>query len=175
MTEYAIVVAMAENGVIGRDNALPWHLPEDLAHFKSLTMGCPLIMGRLTYESIGRLLPGRSTIILSSNPNWSAPEGAFLVSDLESAVQIAQREAQRMQSPRIVFAGGGKLYEQTLLRADHLYVTEVHTAVEGDAVFPPISRQHWRERARVRHTPKSDGGLAYSFVEYERRSQVANF
>lgn len=125
-----IVAAVARNGVIGRDGDLPWHLPEDLRHFKELTMGGTLVMGRKTYESIGRPLPGRRTVVVTRQPDWSA-EGVETASSLEDALA-------RAGDGDVFVVGGGEIYRQALERADVLEITEVHTEPDGDVFFPEI-------------------------------------
>lgn len=164
--ELAIVVAMAENRVIGAENTLPWHLPEDLKRFKTITMGHPMIMGRLTFESIGRPLPGRITIVVTRNPDWKAPEGVFVATSLDSAIGIAEQEADNLGVNTVMVVGGAKIYEQVLEKCHRLYVTEVHTFVTGDAFFPPVSSTDWKEFTRQRFVSKAADSLSYSFVEY---------
>ncbi len=165
----SIIVAMAENRAIGVDNKLPWHLPQDLKHFKALTMGHPLVMGRLTYESIGRPLPGRKTIVLTRDSRWVGHESLIVAHELDDAVELAQREAKLMGVDEIMIVGGAKIYAQLIDRASNLYVTEVHTAVVGDAFFPEISRDIWTESNRQYFAPETPESLAYSFVEYEKK------
>jgi len=161
VSDVAIIVAVAENGVIGRDNALPWRLPGDLRHFKRITMGKPVIMGRKTWESIGRPLPGRTNIVISRNPAFAA-EGAKVVTSLEEALALAGRIADR--AGEAVVIGGAEIYRAALPQADRLYITEVHAEVEGDARLPAIDWNQWREASREYHAGEPD----YSFVCYER-------
>ena len=163
----AIIVAVAENGVIGRDNDLPWKIPADMAHFKRITMGKPLVMGRKTYESIGRPLPGRSNIVITRNPDFSAP-GIEVVPSLEEAVLRAQSVARADGAEEVIVMGGAEIYRVSLPAADRLYVTEVHAAIEGDA-HQDLDLSAWREISRSYHDagPQSSG-LAYSFVQYGR-------
>ncbi|MBS1184105.1 MAG: dhfrIII [Proteobacteria bacterium] len=137
-----IVVASANNGVIGRDGAMPWHLPTDLKHFKALTLGRPMVMGRKTFEAIGRPLPGRETIVVSRDPSF-APEGVSVLADLEAALEMAAVSAEAKGVPSFVVAGGGVLYAATIYRADRLYVTRVAAAPDGDTCFPPIDPAAW--------------------------------
>lgn len=164
--ELAIVVAMAENRVIGVENTLPWRLPEDLKRFKAITMGHPMIMGRLTFESIGRPLPGRTTIVVTRNSGWKAPGGVLVAHNLDSAISLAEQEADNLGVNTVMVVGGAKVYEQTLAKCHRLYVTEVHTFVTGDAVFPPILSTDWKEFARQRFVSEAADSLNYSFVEY---------
>lgn len=155
----SVVAAVAGNRAIGLDNTLPWHLPEDLKHFRSLTMGHHIIMGRKTFESLGRLLPGRTTVIVSRQPGYKA-EGAVTAGSLRAAVEACGGDEE------IFVIGGAELYREALVLADKLYITEVHADFRGDAFFPEFELAAWRETARERHV--SAGGLAFSFVTYQR-------
>ncbi len=160
-TGISLVVAIAENGVIGRDNGLPWRLPADLQHFKRTTMGKPILMGRKTFESIGRPLPGRRNIVVSRNEQYRA-EGCETVSSIDAALELAANERE------IMIIGGASFYEQLLERADRLYVTRIHASVEGDAYFPQVDWSRWREIERSDHQPDERNEHAYSFVIYAR-------
>lgn len=138
-----IVVALADNNVIGRDGAMPWRLPTDLAHFKRLTLGKPLVMGRKTFQSIGRLLPGRRSLIVSRDPDYR-PEGALVFSDLDAAIAAGKAMAAEAEVDACVIAGGGAIYAAALDRVDRLFLTRVHTAPEGDTLFPIIDPRRWR-------------------------------
>jgi len=155
----SLIVAMAHDRVIGVRNGLPWHLPEDLRHFKALTLGHHLIMGRRTFESIGRPLPGRSTIIVSRNPAYLVP-GCVTVTSLDAALDACGDD------PEVFFAGGADLYAQALPRAARLYLTEIDLAVDGDAHFPAFDRQAWCETSRECHV--SAQGLGYCFLTLDR-------
>lgn len=170
--ELAIVVAMSENRVIGADNALPWHLPEDLKRFKALTMGHPMIMGRLTYDSIGRPLPGRTTIVVTRDKSWPIPEGVLVANSLEEARGKAEREAERLGVNTIMVVGGANIYEQLLPECTRLYVTEVHTSVKGDAVFPELDASVWHESRREKILSQSAAKLYFSIVEYQKGAGV---
>jgi dihydrofolate reductase len=159
----SIIVAMAENRVIGRDNALPWRLPNDLKHFKRLTMGHPIILGRRNYESIGRPLPGRRNIVVTRQRHYAAP-GCIVVHSLDEAWRAAGDD------PEVFVIGGAELYAQALPRAARLYLTRVHAAVAGDTRFPDFDEAGWRELARERHEPDADHAYAYSFITLERRA-----
>lgn len=167
MVRLSVIVAAAENGVIGRDNALPWHLPEDLAYFRRVTMGKPLIMGRRTFESIGRPLPGRTNIVISRNPRFTA-EGIRVVASLDDALQLARDIALADGVDELLVIGGAEIYAQAIPRADRLYLTMVHAVVEGDAFLPPIDWREWREAGRERHRGSGDNPHDYSFLVYER-------
>lgn len=159
MKNLSIIVAIANNRVIGLNNTLPWHLPEDLKRFKALTMGHHIIMGRKTYESLGRLLPGRTTVIVTRNPHYRI-EGAQIAHSLEAALDMASGDAE----PFLI--GGAELYKAGLPLANKLYLTEVHADFVGDAHLSEIEMAEWVETARSTHT--SQNGLAYSYVEYQR-------
>lgn len=137
MTEVAIIVAVASNNVIGKNNALPWHLPEDLKWFKKNTLGKPILMGRKTFESLGRLLPGRTHIVITRNPLFH-PEGALVVSSLESAIELGREVAEKDGVDEIMVIGGGDIYAQALPIADRIYRTLVELEPEGDTFFPDL-------------------------------------
>lgn len=160
MTLLTLIVARARNGVIGRDNTLPWRLPEDLQHFKRTTLGAPIIMGRKTWDSIGRPLPGRRNIVVSRNRNL-ALEGAEVVGSLEDAQRLCVGVEQ------VFLIGGAQLYAEALPSADRLIVTEIDADVEGDAHFPAVDRAKWLERSRETHHSEANG-FDYAFVVYER-------
>ena len=137
-----LVAAVAENGVIGADGAIPWHLPEDFAHFRRTTLGGVLVMGRATYDSIGRPLPGRTTIVLTRDPSWSA-EGVLVAHDLDEALALAGERATT-----VYVAGGAAVYALALPIADEQVLSEVHARPEGDTRYPDFDRAQWRETAR---------------------------
>ena len=157
--EIVLVVARAANGVIGRDGKLPWHLPADLKHFKTVTMGTPMIMGRRTFESLPGLLPGRRHIVLTRDRGWKAA-GAERVGDVEEALQLAA-------APRTSVIGGAEIFRLFGEQATAVELTELHFAPEGDTFLPPFDSARWREVAREDH-PAEDGRPAYSFVRLER-------
>lgn len=159
MARINVIAAMAKNHTIGINNTLPWHLPEDLKHFKTLTMGHHIVMGRKTYESIGRPLPGRTTVIVSRDANYRV-EGCITAPSIDAAIEACGDE------PEVFFVGGANLYGQVLARADRLYLTEIQADYEGDAHFPDFDKTVWREVARDAHV--SAAGLGYHFVTYER-------
>lgn len=156
----SLIAAVARNGAIGKDNALLWRLPEDLKFFKRTTLGCPVIMGRKTWDSIGRPLPGRRNLVVTRNPNWHA-EGAEAFASLDSALAATQG------AQRVFVIGGGELYAQALPLADELVLTEVDAAFEADTFFPSWDPQAFEEISRESHT--SDAGWAYHFVVRRRR------
>jgi dihydrofolate reductase len=161
------VAALAENGVIGRGNALPWRLKSDMQHFRTLTMGKPVVMGRKTYLSIGKPLAGRTTIVVSRDRSFAAP-GIVVAANLESAFAAARGDALRRRADAIVVAGGAEIYAQALALASRLALTYVHKRVEGDAHFPEIEAGVWREVARKEHAAALGDDAAFTFVTYER-------
>ena len=167
MIRLAVIVAAAENGVIGRNNALPWHLPDDLRYFKRRTLGKPIVMGRKTYESIGRPLPGRTNIVITRNPGFVAA-GVKVVSSLDEALRLAGDIAVIDGAEELVVIGGAEIYREAMPQADRLYLTEVHAVIEGDAVLPEIDWAQWREVGRERHAAEDPNPYDYSFVVYER-------
>ncbi|RZK63085.1 MAG: dihydrofolate reductase [Hymenobacter sp.] len=163
----SLIVAAAENGVIGRQGQLPWSLPADLKHFKNLTLGHPIVMGRRTFDSIGRPLPGRTNIVLTGHPGWPAPEGILVAHSLAEALALA---ATQPGGDDICVIGGGEIYRQALPGAAVVHLTEVHTTVpDGDAFFPALSPTEWREETRQRHPADARHAVAYSFVTLRRR------
>lgn len=154
-----LVAAVAANGVIGADGRLPWRLPEDLRHFKSLTLGHPVIMGRRTWESLGRALPGRENIVVTRAPGYAAP-GASVAASLDAALALCAGE------PTVFVIGGGELYAEALAVADGLVLTEIQRDYPGDARFPDYDRSAWRETQRQPQTGAD--GLRFDFVLYER-------
>jgi dihydrofolate reductase len=163
-TALELVVAVAENDVIGRGNQLPWHLPADLRHFKSLTLGKPVLMGRKTYESIGRALPGRTNVVLSRSKDF-APRDCVVVKTLDDA-----RIAAGVQ-PALMVIGGAEIYRQCLPAAGRIHLTLVHARIEdGDTLFAGWRGAEWHETARERHEADDKNPLAYSFITLERTS-----
>lgn len=158
-----LVVAKSDNNVIGHDNQLIWHLPNDLKHFKEITTGHPIIMGRKTFESIGRILPNRTNIIITRNRNYSI-ENAKVAHSLNEALELAKEIDEN-----IFIIGGGKIYEQAIDFADILEVTEVHENFEGDTYFPEIDLNVWKEISRIKHHKDEKNKFDYSFVRYERK------
>ncbi|MFT2009553.1 dihydrofolate reductase [Pontibacter sp. 13R65] len=159
----AIVVAADEQQVIGKDNKLIWHLPADLRHFKTITMGHPILMGRKTYESIGKPLPGRTSIIITTQPDYKA-EGCVVVHSVQEAIDKA-----REIDETICIIGGAEIYRQALSYTDTIYLTRVHHHFEGDTYFPELRESEWKLQATERHEPDEKNKYAYSFTEYHRR------
>jgi dihydrofolate reductase len=156
------VVAMAANGVIGRDGGLPWRLPDDLKRFKAITMGKPILMGRRTFESLGRPLPGRDNLVLTRARDWSAP-GCRVVHSLDEALEAAGEAAE------VMVIGGAEIYALAWPRLERLELTEVHAEVEGDTRLDRFDPAEWREVAREHHPADERHALAFSFVTLERR------
>ncbi len=166
MSLVSLVVAAAANGVIGRDNRMPWHLPEDLAHFKRLTLGHPVVMGRKTYESIvaalGKPLPGRTNIVITRQIGFAAP-GCTVAASLEAALGAARA------ADEVFVIGGAEVYRLALARADRVYLTRIDATFEGDAIFPALDPTEWREVARDEHPPAGGRAFGFAFLRYERR------
>ena len=158
-----LIAAMSQNRVIGRDNDLAWHLPKDLKRFKELTKGHHVLMGRKTYESVGRPLPGRTNIVISRQENYKAP-GCIVVHTLEEAIRKAENDNQ----PYVI--GGGKIYEQALPLADTLELTQIHADVEGDTYFPEVDTNKWQIVAKESHEADDKHEFAYDFLTYQRVS-----
>jgi dihydrofolate reductase len=169
MTEIPLVLvaAVAENGVIGRDGALPWRLPSDLKHFRALTLGHPVVMGRRTFQSIGAPLPGRANIVVSRDPVFAAP-GAVVARSLGQALETATGEALRRGAGAVMIIGGAEIYRMTMPRAARLEITRVHASPAGDAFFPAIDPAQWREEAREDRPAAPGDETAFAFVRYER-------
>jgi dihydrofolate reductase len=159
----SLIAAVARNGAIGKDNALLWHLPGDLPRFKQLTMGSPLIMGRKTYDSIGRPLPGRRNIVISRNPDWSVP-GVEIAHSLDEALALVA------EVPQAFVMGGGQIYAQALPHADELVLTEVDQDVQdADTFFPDWPRADFEETAREVRQVSEPAPLTFAYVNYRRR------
>jgi dihydrofolate reductase len=158
-TSITLVAAVADNGVIGNEGGIPWHIPADFAHFKALTLGHVLVMGRATYESIGRPLPGRTTIVLTRDPGWSA-DGVLVLASLDDALQLAEG-----LDGEVFVAGGAGVYAQALERATHQVLTEVHLSPAGDTRYPAFDRGAWVE---TRREPHLDAETPYELVWLER-------
>ncbi len=161
MTTLSIIVALGRGRVIGRDNQLPWHLPADLQHFKKVTLGKPVIMGRLTYESIGKPLPGRRNIVITRAAGYDAP-GCEVVASPQAALEAVADADEAM------VIGGANLYRQLLPDTDRLYLTFIDADFDGDAWFPEWSADEWRETAREAHLPDERNAYPYAFVVLER-------
>lgn len=160
--EIVLIAALARNRVIGIDNALPWRLKSDLAHFRRVTLGHPVLMGRKTWESLGRPLPGRQNLVLTRDTNYS-PTGAETFTSEEAALSAMQTQ------DRIFVIGGAEIYRLLLTHADRLMLTEVAADVSGDAYFPEFSPEHFVEVSREHHAADADNDHDFDFVEYQRR------
>jgi len=159
-----LIVAAAENGVIGRAGQLPWHLPDDLKRFKALTMGKPMLMGRRTFESIGRALPGRTSLVLTRSRGSAAPPGARLVHSLDEALE----ETRRLGAAELAVIGGAEVFRLALPVARRIELTRVHADVDGDVYFPPLDPRDWREIERSEHPADARHAHATTFSVLER-------
>jgi dihydrofolate reductase len=164
----AMIVAAAENGVIGRDNGLPWRLSDDLRHFKAVTLGKPVIMGRRTFESIGRPLPGRDNLVVTRDPHYAA-EGVTVLGSLDAAIDAGLGMARASGKEEAMLLGGAQLYAQALPRVQRIYLTRVHAQVEGDTFLPELSPQAWREVSRESRAADARNDHPCSFILLERR------
>lgn len=167
MARLSLIVAMASNRVIGRDNAIPWRLPEDLRYFKATTLGHPIIMGRKTWDSIGRPLPGRMNIVVTRNTGFRAA-GATVVGSLDEALAAAGGAEE------VFLIGGAQLFVDALPRAHRIHLTELHRAFEGDTYFPLLPAFRWREVSRERHHAAPPNDFDFDIVIYENSSAVSN-
>ena len=158
----SIISAMASNRAIGIRNTLPWQLPEDLKHFKALTMGHHIVMGRKTYDSIGKPLPGRDTVIVTRNADYAVP-GCLAVNSLDAALTVSHGDAE------VFFVGGAELYRQALPIAHRIYLTEIQRVFDGDAFFPEFDIRQWNETSRDKHRTEGPNGFEYHFVVYDRK------
>jgi dihydrofolate reductase len=161
-TSLSIICAMDQNRLIGKDNALPWHLPADLAFFKQTTLGKPILMGRKTYESIGRPLPGRRNIIITRNRDYQI-DGCDTCQSIDAALELVADQQE------IMLIGGASLYQQSLETAQHLYLTRIHASFEGDAWFPEFNPADWKEIWREDHHPDEKNRYDFSFIKYSRK------
>ena len=157
----SIIVAAAENRVIGHNNNLVWQLSSDLKHFKNITTGHSVIMGRKTFESMGTALPNRRNIVITRNKDYAAP-GCEIVADIDAALQLVEKEEEAF------IIGGGTIYRETWDKADKLYLTRVHTSPVGDIVIPEVDPSQWQETAREAHTADEKNEYDYTFIEYRR-------
>jgi dihydrofolate reductase len=168
LPEIVLVYAVAENGVIGHDNNIPWRLKSDMQRFKALTIGKPIVMGRKTFESFPRRpLPGRTNIVITRNAGYTA-DGAVVAISLDAARAIAMGDALRRSAAEIAIIGGAEIYAQWMPFADRLEVTEVHARPVGDTTLPPVDLTVWEETARVRHPAAGEDSVDFSYVTYCR-------
>lgn len=168
MTVLTLVAAVAENGVIGRGDALPWHISGDLKRFRAITWGKPILMGRRTFESIGKPLPGRTSLVITRDTGFRPPEGVLVVSSLGAALERGTQEALRLGVDEMAVVGGAQIYAQAFPHAARLRLTEVHGKPEGDVHFPAFAREEWRETGREGPIQGEKDEFAFSFVDYER-------
>lgn len=159
----SIIVAVAENNVIGKDNKLPWHLPADLKYFKQTTAGHPVIMGRGTYESLGKPLPGRTNIILTRQPHYQA-DGCIITGNLESAIA----QARNTGTDEAFILGGGDIFRQALLYARRIYLTRILHHFDGDTFFPELNAVDWKLTSEILHQPDEKNKYAFAFQVFER-------
>ncbi|EPJ47092.1 MAG: dihydrofolate reductase [Osedax symbiont Rs1] len=163
----AIIVAQSTNRVIGINNTLPWKLPKDLQYFKQVTTGKPIIMGRKTYQSIGRPLPNRSNIVITRDASYS-PAGVQVVNSLDAAIEFAKAVCDKDGGSEVMVIGGAQIYQQALPMADTLYITEVNAVIEGDAFFPDIDYRLYAEQSRQDCVADQTNPYSYSFVTYKK-------
>jgi len=171
MTQIVLVAAVADNGVIGADNAIPWRQKSDMQRFKAITMNKPMVMGRKTFASLKRPLPGRTHIVVTRDAGFSYP-GVLTATSFESALALARADALRRGADDIAVIGGAEIFAHFLEIADRLEITEVHATPEGDTRFPAIDSTMWEEVARVRHDAGPDDAAAFSYVTYRRRKRT---
>jgi dihydrofolate reductase len=170
--EIVLVAAVAENGVIGRDKAMPWRLKSDLKHFRAVTIGKPVVMGRKTFESLSAPLKGRTNIVLSRDPNLTAP-GILVAPSLAHALEAARGDALRRGVSEIMVLGGSHLFLETLPMAARLEITHIHAAPDGDTFFPAIDPAIWKEAARSEHAQTPDDSASFTLVTYRRSAATA--
>jgi dihydrofolate reductase len=166
----ALIAAVAENGVIGKGNDIPWRLPSDFAHFKRMTVGKPLIMGRKTFESIGRPLPGRTNIVISRQQGYQ-PDGVLVISSLEAALEHAQEIAKADRANEVMIGGGAEIYRQAMPLADRMYLGQVRLSPEGDTFFPPIDFTQWKAAGEIRVQPHPADTAAFRVGVYRRSAE----
>lgn len=158
----SIIAAVAANGVIGSGNAMPWHISEDFRRFKAITMGHPIVMGRKTFESLGRPLPGRTNVVVTRNPAYGAPEGVLVVGSLDEAMALFPADEE------VFIIGGGEIYREAMSIADKLYITRVYAPFDGDTTFPYIPADEWRVVSREAHERGEKFPHPFEFVDYAR-------
>lgn len=168
----SMIIAAAQNRVMGRDNQMPWHLPNDLQYFKRTTMGKPMIMGRKTYESLGKPLPGRAHIVITRQADYQAPnanEQVQVVANLEEAIAAARVLLADSGAEEAMIIGGAEICSLAFPYVERLYLTEIEADIEGDVLFPEFDKNAWQEVRRERHLACADNPYNYSFVLYEKR------
>jgi dihydrofolate reductase len=169
--DIVLVAAIAENGVIGRGNALPWRLKSDMVHFRKVTMGKPVVMGRKTYLTIGKPLKGRTTIVVSRDEGFAAA-AVVVAPSLEAALTAARGDALRRGADAIIVAGGAEIYADAMARATRLALTQVHMRAEGEIRFPAIDPNLWQETSRSEHAAGDGDDAAFAFVDYRRTAEA---
>ncbi len=162
--EISLILAASDNNIIGHDNQMPWHLSNDLKRFKSLTFGHPVIMGRKTFESLGRPLPGRQNIVITRNADYTAA-GCDVVSSIEDALDMVSGHDE------VFIIGGGQIYSQMWEKADNLYLTRVHTLIDGETSVPEIT-DYWKEVSRESHDADEKNQYPYTFIDYKKKSDL---
>jgi dihydrofolate reductase len=167
--EIVMIAAVADNGVIGANNTIPWRLKSDLQRFKAMTVGKPVVMGRKTFLSLKRPLRGRTNIVVTRDPKFRA-KGAVVTTSLQEAFALARADALRRSVGETAVIGGAEVYAESMKRADRLEITEVHLRPEGDTGFPSIDAALWEEVGRTDHPAGSDDSAAFSYVTYRRRT-----
>lgn len=167
MVKIALVAAVSENGVIGKDNDMPWHISSDLKYFKKITVGKPVIMGRKTFQSIGKPLPNRTNIVITRDTSY-APDGVIVAFSLDMALDVAKSMAEASACDEVMVIGGAQIYALTIDMADRLYFTRVHGDMEGDAFFPEIIEDDWLELSSERHAAGDKDSHDYSFIVLDR-------
>ncbi|MGL4441859.1 MAG: dihydrofolate reductase [Bosea sp. (in: a-proteobacteria)] len=165
---FIAVAALADNNVIGNDNRLIWRLKSDLKRFRNLTMGRPLVMGRKTFQSIGKALPGRYTVVVTRDPTFAA-EGVVVAHSLDAALEMGQDLADEHNSDAVVIGGGADIYVQTLDLCERLHLTYVHTSPDGDALFPAFARSQWQEIGSEKRPAGPDDEHSFTFLDLKRR------
>ena len=163
----SLIVAQSKNRVIGNNNELPWRLPKDLQYFKRVTLGKPIIMGRKTYDSIGRPLPGRVNIVISSNQALVI-EGVTVVTSLQGALDLAKVVCKEQEIDEVMVMGGAQVYRQALPLVDRLYITQVDTVIDGDAFFPEIDYSHYQQVAAEQHFADESNPYDYQFLTFDK-------
>jgi dihydrofolate reductase len=159
------IVCTSENWIIGKDGDMPWHIPEDLRFFKKTTMGCPVVMGRRTFESIGRPLPGRLNIILTRDENYAVPDGVEVTNSIDNAIEIAKKADLSPEINDVFIIGGGEIYKQSMSMIERLYLTRIHREIEGDTIYGPIDLSVFELTKREDMENETE---KFSFLRYDR-------
>ncbi len=163
-----MIVAAAKNNVIGLNNKMPWHISGDLKYFKAQTLGKPIVMGRNTFESMGKPLPGRTSIVITRNQSYQVPEGVITARSLDEAIKIAKPIAQKDGVNEIMIIGGAQIYDIALPISDRLYITEIDASPKGDAYFPKFNKSEWQETSREMVESNTNDESDYAFVVWEK-------